>query len=133
MLERVLEKVKHSRLPEKSVNAAYDALVTKPEFSEYIKDIPYKHPAQLYEGIAYAFVFLLLHYLYWKTDKKNKPGFLFGAFFVLLWGVRFFVEFVKERQNELDESFTLAIGQMLSIPFILIGLYFMFRPTSAKQ
>lgn len=118
---------------EKTVNAAYDALVTKPEFSEYIKDVPYKHPAQLYEGIAYAFVFLLLHYLYWKTDKKNKPGFLFGAFFVLLWGVRFFVEFVKERQNELDESFTLAIGQMLSIPFILIGLYFMFRPTKTAQ
>lgn len=116
---------------EKTVNAAYDALVTKPEFSEYIKDIPYKHPAQLYEGIAYVFVFFILNYLYWKTDKKNKPGFLFGLFFVLLWGVRFFAEFVKERQNELDESFTLAIGQMLSIPFILIGLYFMFRPTKS--
>ena len=118
---------------EKTVNAAYDALVSKPEFSEYINKIPYKHPAQLYEGIAYAFVFLILYFLYWKTDKKNKPGFLFGTFFVLLWGIRFFAEFVKERQNELDESFTLAIGQMLSIPFILIGLYFMFRPTTNKK
>ena len=97
-------------------------------FSEYLAKVPYKHPAQLYEGIAYIFVFLILYYFYWKTDKKNKPGFLFGTFLVLLWGIRFFVEFVKERQNELDESFTLAIGQMLSIPFILIGLYFMFRP-----
>lgn len=113
---------------EKTVNDAYAALVNKPEFSEYIKDIPYKHPAQLYEGVAYIFVFLILYYFYWKTDKKNKPGFLFGTFLVLLWGVRFFVEFVKERQNELDESFTLAIGQMLSIPFVIIGLYFMFRP-----
>lgn len=117
---------------EKTVNDAYAALVSKPEFSEYIKDVPYKHPAQLYEGVAYIFVFLILYYIYWKTDKKNKPGFLFGTFLVLLWGIRFFVEFVKERQNELDESFTLAIGQMLSIPFIIIGLYFMFRPMKAS-
>ena len=118
---------------EKTVNAAYDALVNKSEFSEYIKDIPFKHPAQLYEGVAYIFVFLILNHFYWKTDKKNKPGFLFGTFLVLLWGIRFFVEFVKERQNELDESFALAIGQMLSIPFIIIGLYFMFRPVSSNQ
>ena len=68
-----------------------------------------------------------------KPDKKNKPGFLFGVFLVILWGVRFFAEFVKERQNELDESFTLAIGQMLSIPFIIIGLYFIFRPAKSGQ
>ncbi len=118
---------------EKTVNAAYDALVSKPEFSEYIKDIPYRHPAQLYEGVGYLLLFFLLYYLYWKTDKKDKPGFLFGTFTVVLWGIRFLAEFVKERQNELDESFTLAIGQMLSIPFILIGLYFMFRPTKSTQ
>ncbi len=117
---------------EKTVNAAYDALVSKPEFSEYIAKVPYKHPAQLYEGVLYIIMFLILYYLYWKTDKKDQPGFLFGVFMVLLWGIRFVVEFVKERQNELDESFTLAIGQMLSIPFILIGLYFMFRPTKRK-
>ena len=114
---------------EKTVNAAYNAIESNPQFSEYLDKVPYKHPAQLYEGVAYIFVFLILYYFYWKTEKKNKPGFLFGTFLVLLWGIRFFAEFVKERQNELDESFTLAIGQMLSIPFILIGLYFMFRPT----
>lgn len=119
---------------EKTVNAAYDAIVSKAEFSEYLSRVPYKHPAQLYEGVAYIFVFILLYYFYWKTDKKNKAGFLFGTFLVLLWGIRFFVEFVKERQNDLDESFELlSIGQMLSIPFILIGLYFMFRPQKSKQ
>ncbi len=118
---------------EKTVNAAYNAIESNPQFSEYLAKVPYKHPAQLYEGVAYIFVFLILYYFYWKTDKKNKPGFLFGTFLVLLWGIRFFVEFVKERQNELDESFTLAIGQMLSIPFILIGLYFIFRPVSAAN
>jgi len=113
---------------EKTVNAAYDALVSKPEYAEYIANIPYKHPSQLYEGILYIVMFFVLYFLYWKTDKKNQPGFLFGVFMVMLWGIRFIIEFLKERQNELDESFTLAIGQMLSIPFILIGLYFMFRP-----
>ena len=118
---------------EKTVNAAYNAIENNSQFSEYLAKVPYKHPSQLYEGVAYIFVFLILYYFYWKTDKKNKPGFLFGTFLVLLWGIRFFVEFVKERQNELDASFTLAIGQMLSIPFILIGLYFMFRPIKKKD
>lgn len=119
---------------EKTVNAAYDAIVNKPEFSEYLSKVPYKHPAQLYEGVAYIFVFIILYYFYWKTDKKDKAGFLFGTFLVLLWGIRFFVEFVKERQNDLDESIgVLSIGQLLSIPFVLIGLYFMFRPKTSKQ
>lgn len=119
---------------EKTVNAAYKAIEKNPQFSEFLDKVPYKHPAQLYEGVCYIFVFILLYYLYWKTDKQQKQGFLFGTFLVLLWGVRFFVEFVKERQNELDESFKiLSIGQWLSIPFILIGLYFMFRPGIAKK
>ena len=118
---------------EKTVNAAYNALENKPEFSEYLSNIPYKHPAQLYEGISYIIMFGILYFIYWKTDKKSKPGFLFGVFLVLLWGIRFLIEFVKERQNELDESFTLAIGQMLSIPFIIIGLYFMFRKTKSSN
>ncbi len=121
-----------SKTGEKTVNAAYDAIVNKPEFSEYLSKVPYKHPAQLYEGVAYIFVFLILYYFYWKTNKKDKPGFLFGTFLVLLWGIRFFVEFVKETQNALDQSMLassgLTIGQLLSIPFVLIGLYFMFRP-----
>ena len=118
---------------EKTVNAAYNALENKPEFSEYLSNIPYKHPAQLYEGISYIIMFGILYFIYWKTDKKSKPGFLFGVFLVLLWGIRFLIEFVKERQNELDESFTLAIGQMLSIPFIIIVIYFMFRKTKSTN
>lgn len=86
-----------------------------------------RHPAQLYEAFCYVFVFLILLYFYWKTKKSEQLGFLFGLFLVLLWSVRFFVEFVKEPQG--DEYFTLVglnTGQLLSIPFILIGLYFMF-------
>ena len=86
-----------------------------------------RHPAQLYESFCYIFVFLILFYFYWKTKKSEQQGFLFGLFLVLLWTVRFFVEFIKEPQG--DEYFTMVglnTGQLLSIPFILIGLYFMF-------
>ena len=118
---------------EKTVNAAYKALENKPEFLEYLQAIPFRHPAQLYEGVCYIFVFLILYWYYWKTDKKDKAGFLFGMFLVLLWTVRFFVEFVKKSQGGFEESLgLLSTGQWLSIPFILLGLYFLFRP-SPKQ
>ncbi|PIB30532.1 prolipoprotein diacylglyceryl transferase [Maribacter sp. 4G9] len=114
---------------ERTLNAAYDAIENDPQFSQYLAEIPYRHPAQLYEGICYIFVFVLLYYLYWKTDKKNKPGYLFGLFLILLWTVRFFVEFVKKSQGGFEESLgLLSTGQWLSIPFILLGFYFMFRP-----
>lgn len=117
---------------EKTLNAAYDAIENNPQFSEYLSQIPYRHPTQLYEGVCYIFVFLLLYYLYWKTDKKNKLGYLFGLFLVLLWTVRFFVEYVKKSQGGFEESLgLLTTGQWLSIPFILIGLYCMFRPKTS--
>jgi len=123
-----------SRTKVDDVNEAYNLIEKSPKFTDLLAGVPYRHPAQLYEGVAYIFVFAILYYIYWKTDKKEKSGFLFGTFLVLLWGVRFFVEYVKERQNALDESFELlSIGQMLSIPFILIGLYFMFRPKVSKS
>lgn len=89
-----------------------------------------RHPAQLYEAFCYVFVFITLLYFYWKTNKSKQEGFLFGLFLVFLWTIRFFVEFVKEPQGEEDLAAffgnVLNNGQLLSIPFILIGLYFMF-------
>uniref|UniRef100_UPI0030D9C6E5 prolipoprotein diacylglyceryl transferase family protein n=1 Tax=uncultured Planktosalinus sp. TaxID=1810935 RepID=UPI0030D9C6E5 len=67
-------------------------------------------------------------YIYWKTSKREKMGYIFGLFLVLLWTVRFFVEFIKENQVAFEETMALNMGQWLSIPFILLGLYFMFRP-----
>lgn len=116
---------------EKTVNAAYAALENNPKFADYFSAIPFRHPAQLYEGVAYIFVFLILYYFYWKTDKKNQSGFLFGLFLVLLWTIRFFVEFVKKSQGGFEETLgLLSTGQWLSIPFIFIGFYFMFRKKS---
>ncbi|WP_431159387.1 prolipoprotein diacylglyceryl transferase [Winogradskyella poriferorum] len=87
-----------------------------------------RHPAQLYEAFCYIFVFIALYYFYWKSKKSEQQGFLFGLFLVLLWTIRFFVEYVKVSQGGIEEYFgdALSTGQLLSIPFILIGLYFMF-------
>jgi prolipoprotein diacylglyceryl transferase len=87
-----------------------------------------RHPGQLYEAVGYIFVFLILWFLYWKTKKSEQTGFLFGLFLVLLMTVRLYVEQFKIEQVTGREDWILGMntGQVLSIPFILIGLYFMF-------
>jgi prolipoprotein diacylglyceryl transferase len=110
------------------VNDAYKAIETNPQFSEVLAEVTPKHPAQLYEAFGYIFVFAILFYMYWKTDARNKQGLLFGTFLILLWTVRFIVEFVKESQGGFEESLgLLSTGQWLSIPFIIAGLFFIFR------
>jgi phosphatidylglycerol---prolipoprotein diacylglyceryl transferase len=110
-----------------SPKEAYNAIATNPQFSDLLLQVPAKHPAQLYEAICYIFVFAILFFLYWKTDVREKSGYLFGLFLVLLWSVRFVVEYVKESQGGFESALgLLSTGQWLSIPFILIGLYFVF-------
>lgn len=107
---------------------AYDAIATNPQFSELLSQIPAKHPAQLYEAVGYIAIFALLFFMYWKTDARNKPGLLFGVFLVTLWTVRFIVEFIKESQGGFESALGLfSTGQWLSIPFIIAGLFFIFK------
>lgn len=107
---------------------AYTAIATDPKFADLLAQVPVRHPAQLYEGFCYIFVFAILYYLYWKTNASQKPGFLFGLFLVLLFVVRFIVEFVKESQGGIESELGLfSTGQWLSIPFIIVGAYFMIR------
>lgn len=94
-------------------------------FKQLGEDFP-RHPAQLYEAACYVFVFIILYFIYWKTKKSKQEGFLFGLFLTMLWTIRFLVEFIKEAQVEERASWALNTGQWLSIPFILLGLYFMF-------
>ncbi len=106
---------------------AYQAIAKDSQFAELLQQVPIKHPAQLYEAFCYIFVFAILFFLYWKTDVREKTGYLFGLFLVLLWSVRFVVEYVKESQGGFESALgLLSTGQWLSIPFILIGLYFVF-------
>ena len=106
---------------------AYNAIATSPQFGDLLQQVPVKHPAQLYEAVSYVFVFALLFFLYWKTNAREKSGYLFGLFLVLLWTVRFIVEYVKESQGGFESALGLfSTGQWLSIPFILAWLYFVF-------
>jgi len=70
---------------------------------------------------------LILMYVYWKTEKRNNSGFLFGLFLILLWSVRFIVEFFKENQVEFEDDMVINMGQTLSIPLIIAGIYFVIR------
>jgi prolipoprotein diacylglyceryl transferase len=109
-------------------NDAYHAIANDPQFSKALADVPVLHPVQLYEAFGYVIVFAILFYLYWKTDVRQRKGFLFGVFLVLLWSVRFLAEFVKESQGGFEQYLgQFSTGQWLSIPFILVGLYLMFN------
>lgn len=111
-------------------NEAFKAIQTDPQFATLLEQIPYRHPSQLYEAFFYIFVFLILFFVYWKTNARLKEGFLFGLFLVLLFTVRFFVEFVKVSQGGFESALGLfSTGQWLSIPFVIIGLYFIYRPS----
>ncbi|WP_310555488.1 prolipoprotein diacylglyceryl transferase [Flavobacterium sp.] len=108
--------------------AAYNAIATDPNFASILDTIPAKHPSQLYEAFGYVFVFFILLFLYWKTDARLKQGYLFGMFLVMLFSVRIVVEFVKESQGGFESALgLLSTGQWLSIPFVIVGLYFVIK------
>ena len=119
----------------RNINKAYDAIATKSQFADLLASVPNRYPTQIYEAAGYLVSFFILWYIYWKTDKKEMLGYIFGAFMVLIWGVRFIIEFFKEWQGGIETWFNIGLntGQLLSIPMILTGLYFMFRKTSTKH
>ncbi|HMM11410.1 MAG TPA: prolipoprotein diacylglyceryl transferase [Bacteroidales bacterium] len=88
-----------------------------------------RHPTQIYEGLIYlASFFFLLHSYFRKGMGEKRPGFIFGWFLILIFGTRFFVEFLKEPQVAFESSMTLNMGQWLSIPFALTGVALLFAP-----
>lgn len=89
-----------------------------------------RHPTQLYEALSYLAIFGYLYWYYWKTDGKPRPGFMFGLFLLVLFLVRFLIEFVKEPQVLFETNMALNMGQLLSIPFILIGLWIIYKSRS---
>jgi prolipoprotein diacylglyceryl transferase len=91
-----------------------------------VDDIP-RHPTQLYESLFYFLSFIILYFIYQKKSVSLKPGYLFGLFLILIFGFRFFIEFLKENQSAFESALPINMGQILSIPFVLLGLYFIFR------
>ena len=81
-----------------------------------------KHPTQLYESLAYTLMAMFFWWIYWKKEEKLHRGWMFGVFLILLFGFRFLIEFIKMPQVEFEESMSLNMGQLLSIPFIIAGI-----------
>ncbi|HTN68692.1 MAG TPA: prolipoprotein diacylglyceryl transferase [Dysgonamonadaceae bacterium] len=85
------------------------------------------HPTQIYEAIVYLIVFIITMYMFWKTDAKKKQGLLLGIAMIIIFASRFLIEYVKHVQVESElimrENTGLILGQWLSIPFILWGVW----------
>ncbi len=84
------------------------------------------HPTQIYEASVYLLTFILLVYLYFKTNSKDRQGLIFGIFMVCVFLSRFFIEFIKENQEAFEDGMLLNMGQLLSIPFVIIGIVFIY-------
>lgn len=88
-------------------------------------DIPVRHPTQLYEAFFYIILFVFFYWL-WKNKRQTVgKGFTFGLFCVLMFAFRFLIEYLKEIQVDSEANQLLNNGQLLSIPFVLVGLYMM--------
>lgn len=81
-----------------------------------------KHPTQIYEALSYLILGLVMVWIYRRRLEKTHRGFFFGFFLVGCFGMRFLIEFIKEPQVGFEETMTLNMGQLLSLPFILVGV-----------
>ena len=86
-----------------------------------------KHPTQIYESLSYLVTFGTMMYLFFKTNYRKREGFIVGLFFVMVFLSRFLIEFIKEDQEAFEKGMALNMGQWLSIPFVLGGLFLIFR------
>ena len=96
-----------------------------------------RHPAQLYEAIAYLLIFIVGAFIYWRWYKTQNmastssiavgKGFYFGFCLVTIFTFRFFIEFLKKEQVDFEQGMPLDMGQLLSIPFVLLGGWCMWR------
>ncbi len=85
------------------------------------------HPTQIYEALCYFALFALLMWMYWKRNEGERPGLIFGTFLIGTFLSRFFIEFIKNDQVAFEAGMTLNMGQLLSIPFVLAGIFLVVR------
>ena len=86
-----------------------------------------RHPAQLYESLSSAILFILLLWLWARKKERTPEGQIFGIFLIVLFSLRFFYEFLKENQVDFEEQLPLNMGQILSLPFIAMGIAILVR------
>lgn len=85
-----------------------------------------RHPSQLYEALSCLVIFALLMWFWSKKKAKTQEGLMTGMFMVVLFGLRFFYEFLKENQSDFENQMALNMGQILSIPSVIFGLIVLF-------
>jgi len=109
-------------------------------FKRYIQDMDFiintdipRHPAQLYESICYLIIFISLWFIYKRMKGQIPQGFLLGVFLVSVFGMRFLIEFVKENQVAFEGGMFLNMGQLLSVPFIIAGLWFWINASKVRN
>ena len=92
---------------------------------ESVDNVP-RHPAQLYEAIAYFILFLIMIFLYKNYGKKVHRGFFFGLCLTYIFTFRFFIEYLKENQVDFEQGMLFNMGQLLSVPIVIVGLISLF-------
>lgn len=95
-------------------------------------DLVPRHPTQLYESIAYLVIFIMLYKIYLIKKDKTAPGLLLGVFLINVFTFRFFVEFLKENQSGFEAGMPINMGQVLSIPLVLLGITMLVRLKTGK-
>ena len=105
---------------------------------EHVDKVP-RHPGQLYEAIAYAILFVIMWTIYKRSSKQPTPrpqvgtGWYFGFCLAYIFTFRFFIEYTKEIQEAFEASLPIDMGQILSIPFIILGVYCMIRAKNKER
>jgi len=92
-----------------------------------------KHPTQIYEALAYLLIFILLLRIYWRKKGEHIQGTIISLAIILIFIARFFIEFLKEDQVEFEQGMTLNMGQLLSIPFIIAGIVWLYYSLKNKK
>jgi prolipoprotein diacylglyceryltransferase len=106
----------------------YGHITTLPWGFRFLHDFPEgsvvdpRHPTQIYEALSYLLTFVYLYRYYYKKDGKPEKGYIFGVFLMMIFGVRFFIEFLKENQVGFEAHMILNMGQLLSIPLVIAGI-----------
>jgi phosphatidylglycerol:prolipoprotein diacylglycerol transferase len=110
----------NSEIIGKPTNADWGFIFTR------VDNIP-RYPSQIFEAAGYFLIFVITLYIYIKYFGKIKDGFIFGVFLILAFTFRFFIEFIKEDQSAFERGMILDMGQILSIPFIIAGVWLIWR------
>jgi len=92
-----------------------------------------KHPTQIYEALAYLMIFILLMWIYWRKKGEHIQGTLISLACILIFTARFFIEFLKEPQVAFEAGMKLNMGQLLSIPFVLLGCIWLYISLKNKK